>query len=335
MPGGDHRLVAQRDQVGQADVGHRGEVNHGRGTGPALRQQRHRAAFGRQAGDGADRHAVGEVGEAKVVRAEQHHAESGRVAGELGLGGPAGLPGLGVAGRQHARVADPGGRGVVQGLEQASLGHHQVGHVDLLADLRARGHGGLAVRLRTPPADQVGTFGEAELDQVVVRDLGERRFVRRAHQRDAARPEEAGQPFAGDLERHDCILDGKRSVIDPGGGALSTTHVTPGRPRDPAVDRRIAQAALDLFADAGWAGFAMEAVARRAGVGKASLYLRWNSKEALLTDAVTWRLARVADVDTGTLRGDLVGLLADLESPIASRVTGLPSAQTHRKRSGG
>ncbi len=74
------------------------------------------------------------------------------------------------------------------------------------------------------------------------------------------------------------------------------------------MDRRIAQAALDLFADAGWAGFAMEAVARRAGVGKASLYLRWSSKEALLTDAVTWRMGRVADVDTGTLRSDLVGL---------------------------
>lgn len=93
---------------------------------------------------------------------------------------------------------------------------------------------------------------------------------------------------------------------------VSTTHVAPGRPRDPEVDRRIAQAALDLFADAGWAGFAMEAVARRAGVGKASLYLRWSTKEALLTDAVTWRLARVADVDTGTLRGDLVELATQM-----------------------
>ncbi len=89
---------------------------------------------------------------------------------------------------------------------------------------------------------------------------------------------------------------------------VSTARVAPGRPRDPAVDRRIAQAALDLFADAGWTGFAMEAVARRAGVGKASLYLRWNTKEALLADAVAWRLARVADVDTGTLHGDLVEL---------------------------
>ncbi|GID29294.1 TetR/AcrR family transcriptional regulator [Paractinoplanes brasiliensis] len=84
--------------------------------------------------------------------------------------------------------------------------------------------------------------------------------------------------------------------------------VSSGRPRDPEVDRRIARAALDLFGDAGWAGFAMETVARRAGVGKASLYLRWNSKEALLTDALTASLPHVSDVDTGTLHGDLVEL---------------------------
>ena len=93
---------------------------------------------------------------------------------------------------------------------------------------------------------------------------------------------------------------------------MTATHVTPGRPRDPDVDRRIAQAALDLFGEAGWAGFAMEAVARRAGVGKASLYLRWTSKETLLTDAVTMRMSRVTDADTGTLRGDLAELAAQM-----------------------
>ncbi|MFB9184962.1 TetR/AcrR family transcriptional regulator [Dactylosporangium sucinum] len=86
----------------------------------------------------------------------------------------------------------------------------------------------------------------------------------------------------------------------------------PGRPRDPAVDRRIAQAALDVFGDGGWAGFAMETVARRAGVGKASLYLRWNTKEALLTDALTAGLVRISDVDTGTLHGDLVELATQM-----------------------
>ncbi len=93
---------------------------------------------------------------------------------------------------------------------------------------------------------------------------------------------------------------------------MTATHASPGRPRDPKLDRRIAQAALDLFADAGWAGFTMEAVARRAGVSKASLYLRWSSKETLLTDAVTLRLARVADVDTGALHGDLVDLATQI-----------------------
>jgi AcrR family transcriptional regulator len=93
---------------------------------------------------------------------------------------------------------------------------------------------------------------------------------------------------------------------------MTATHTTPGRPRDPGVDRKIAQAALDLFGEAGWAGFAMEAVARRAGVGKASLYLRWSSKEALLTDAVTMRMSRVTDADTGTLRGDLTELAVQM-----------------------
>src|SRR3954469_11457880 len=94
--------------------------------------------------------------------------------------------------------------------------------------------------------------------------------------------------------------------------AMSATPTAPGRPRDPAVDRRIAQAALDTFGDLGWAGFAMEAVARRAGVGKASLYLRWSTKEALLNDALTASLSRISDVDTGTVEGDLVELATQM-----------------------
>jgi len=93
----------------------------------------------------------------------------------------------------------------------------------------------------------------------------------------------------------------------------------PGRPRDPDLDRRIAQAALDVFGDAGWAGFAMETVARRAGVGKASLYLRWSGKEALLTDAVTLRFPPVGDADTGTLRGDLTELAVQMLDLYAGR----------------
>ncbi|MBC3193034.1 TetR/AcrR family transcriptional regulator [Pseudonocardia sp. C8] len=85
-----------------------------------------------------------------------------------------------------------------------------------------------------------------------------------------------------------------------------------GRPRDPEVDRRIADAAVALFGRTGWAGFSVEGVARAAGVGKASIYLRWESKEQLLGDALARRLVDVADFDSGTLRGDLVRLTRQL-----------------------
>jgi len=81
-----------------------------------------------------------------------------------------------------------------------------------------------------------------------------------------------------------------------------------GRPRDPGVDRRVADAAVTLFGEAGWAGFSVEAVAKRAGVGKASIYLRWPTKEALLVEALRLRVGSIDEVDTGSLREDLVRL---------------------------
>ncbi|MFZ3599312.1 TetR/AcrR family transcriptional regulator [Streptomyces sp. BH104] len=78
------------------------------------------------------------------------------------------------------------------------------------------------------------------------------------------------------------------------------------------MNRRIAVAAVELFGEKGWASFSIEAVARRAGVGKASVYLRWSSKEELLAEALAMRIGPVADVDTGTVRGDLIQLVRQL-----------------------
>jgi AcrR family transcriptional regulator len=94
------------------------------------------------------------------------------------------------------------------------------------------------------------------------------------------------------------------------GVTISATHA--GRPRDPDVDRRVADAAIALFGEAGWAGFSVEAVAKRACVGKASIYLRWQTKEALLVDALRRRVGTIAEVDTGSLRGDLVKLACQM-----------------------
>ena len=83
---------------------------------------------------------------------------------------------------------------------------------------------------------------------------------------------------------------------------------SPGRPRDPEVDERITRAAAEVFGAEGWARFSVDAVARRAGVGKASIYLRWPNKEALLAEALATRLSGVRDIDTGSVRDDLVAL---------------------------
>src|SRR3712207_5859861 len=80
----------------------------------------------------------------------------------------------------------------------------------------------------------------------------------------------------------------------------------PGRPRDPDVDRRVATAAVELYGEVGWAGFNIDAVARRAGVGKTSVYLRWSNRLDLLVDALRTRVADVAQVDSGDVRTDLV-----------------------------
>jgi AcrR family transcriptional regulator len=65
--------------------------------------------------------------------------------------------------------------------------------------------------------------------------------------------------------------------------------VTPrgrGRPRDPDTDRAILNAAFELFLERGVDGASMEQIARRAGVGKLTVYRRWSSKEELLAQAV-------------------------------------------------
>lgn len=55
-----------------------------------------------------------------------------------------------------------------------------------------------------------------------------------------------------------------------------------GRPRDPAADQAILDAARDLLARKGFTGTSMDEIARTAGVGKDTLYRRWKSKEELV-----------------------------------------------------
>ena len=66
---------------------------------------------------------------------------------------------------------------------------------------------------------------------------------------------------------------------------LNMASRTPGRPRSRSVDDAILRAAGELLRDAGVEGTTINAVARRSGVARASIYLRplaiWAIEEAL------------------------------------------------------
>lgn len=60
-----------------------------------------------------------------------------------------------------------------------------------------------------------------------------------------------------------------------------------GRPRDPALDTAILDAAREVIAERGYTGASMDEIARTAGVGKDTLYRRWDSKQALVIQLLT------------------------------------------------
>lgn len=91
-----------------------------------------------------------------------------------------------------------------------------------------------------------------------------------------------------------------------------STHGTTskmGRPRKAEVDQRVLSGAIELFIRAGWQDFSIDEVARRARVGKASVYLRWTNKEDLLFDALSSAYQPWEVTPSGSLRRDLQALV--------------------------
>jgi AcrR family transcriptional regulator len=86
-----------------------------------------------------------------------------------------------------------------------------------------------------------------------------------------------------------------------------------GRPRDPHVDEAILSAALDLLIEEGFPRLSIEGVAARAGVGKAAIYRRWDSKTSLVVDAINERVVCGIDFpDTGDFRADVEAVLTQV-----------------------
>ena len=90
----------------------------------------------------------------------------------------------------------------------------------------------------------------------------------------------------------------------------STSNDRPlrGRPRDPELEGRVFDAVMQIYAHGGWSALTFEAVARESGVGKSSLYRRWDSQQTLLHAAMKARWLPVHNIDTGSLHSELRAL---------------------------
>ena len=83
-----------------------------------------------------------------------------------------------------------------------------------------------------------------------------------------------------------------------------------GRPRDPSRDGVIRAAILRLLAEVGYGALTMDAVASEAGVGKATIYRRWRTKQDLVVDTISGLTQDdPTPADTGSLEGDLRAML--------------------------
>ncbi len=80
-----------------------------------------------------------------------------------------------------------------------------------------------------------------------------------------------------------------------------------GRPRSDHAHRAILDATRELIVEEGFAKLRLEHVATLAGVGKATIYRRWPSKEALALDVLLELAAPYLAVEvTGDTRGEML-----------------------------
>ena len=82
-----------------------------------------------------------------------------------------------------------------------------------------------------------------------------------------------------------------------------------GRPRSRASHSAVLDAAIALVREIGYDDVTIEGIAERAGVGKATLYRWWPSKELLVVEAIERIIVNIPVPDTGSVRRDLRILL--------------------------
>jgi AcrR family transcriptional regulator len=86
-------------------------------------------------------------------------------------------------------------------------------------------------------------------------------------------------------------------------------------------EQEILDATLEVLADVGYDRLTMDAVAARAKASKATLYRRWNNKVSLVIEALHRTKGPAEAPDTGSLRGDLMGVFCGMGGLVDHQTT--------------
>lgn len=93
------------------------------------------------------------------------------------------------------------------------------------------------------------------------------------------------------------------------------------------MDEAITRTTRELLAEVGYTGLTMDAVARRAGIGKAAIYRRYATKQEMVFAAAVHGETLEVPPDTGSLHGDLAALarviIGHLTNPASSALLNL------------
>lgn len=97
---------------------------------------------------------------------------------------------------------------------------------------------------------------------------------------------------------------------------MPSTNVAPVDPRVERSRRLICEAALEELGEVGYGAMTIESIARRAGVGKATVYRHWSGKLDLVESALD-EIKQEMDVpEAGSARDRIVALLTTLATSL-------------------
>jgi len=112
---------------------------------------------------------------------------------------------------------------------------------------------------------------------------------------------------------HECMT--RQTALASDRPAAPVSQAVParrGRPRSDAAHRKILDATRELLSEEGFSNLRLEHVAARAGVGKATIYRRWGSKEALAQELLAELAApHIAVAESDDTREELLAAVVN------------------------